>query len=218
MKVRVNSIEIDYIKEGCGKPLILLHGNGEDKSIFMTAIELLKNHFTVYALDTRGHGKSTPIVSLHYMDFASDVAAFIEKLKLEKPIVYGFSDGGITALLLAIHYDIPLEKIIVSGANSNPLGLKDSVLKEMEDEYHNYKSPLLKLMLTEPNITKEELQSIKVPTVITMGENDCIKQSDADFIFANIKESKLYVLPGEDHSSYIAYSPKIAEIIINNGY
>ncbi len=215
MKIKANSIEIDYSKTGNGKPLILLHGNGEDKSIFRHAIPILNNFFTVYALDTRGHGKSTSVDTFHYMDFAADTAAFIEALNINKPTVLGFSDGGITALLLAIHYKNSVGKVIVSGANTSPDGLKDDVLQAMKNEYAEYPSPLLKLMLTEPHITKEELQEIEVPVLITAGENDCIKPSETSFLHDNIKNSELRILKGENHSSYIAYSGKIAEIIIN---
>ena len=92
---QTSKINLYYEKTGTGVPLIMLHGNGEDHTIFNKATAVLKKHFTVYAIDTRGHGKSSPVDELHYEDMANDVYEFICKLNLEKPIVYGFSDGGI---------------------------------------------------------------------------------------------------------------------------
>ena len=51
--------EIYYEKIGTGKPLILLHGNKEDHTIFNKLTASLKNSFTVYSIDSRGHGKSS---------------------------------------------------------------------------------------------------------------------------------------------------------------
>ena len=50
-------IKLYYEKKGEGAPLIMLHGNGESHEIFDEATEVLKRKFTVYAIDSRGHGK-----------------------------------------------------------------------------------------------------------------------------------------------------------------
>ena len=52
----------------------------------------------------------------HYSDMAEDVKCFIEALKLEKPVLYGFSDGGIVGLLVVSTYPGLLSRLIVSGA------------------------------------------------------------------------------------------------------
>ena len=102
MNLQTSKVNLYYEKYGEGQPLILLHGNGENHKIFEKSIAVLKEHFTVYALDSRGHGYSSPVDELHYEDMADDVHEFICKLQLKKPIIYGFSDGGIIALLVGI--------------------------------------------------------------------------------------------------------------------
>ena len=101
MKISVNGIALHYEKSGEGRPLILLHGNGETHAIFDKALPLLAARFTVYAIDSRGHGESEGADAYHYADMKEDVRCFIQELKLEKPVLYGFSDGGIIGLLLA---------------------------------------------------------------------------------------------------------------------
>ena len=76
----VNGLKLFYHKEGSGRPVILLHGNGEDHTIFDVAIRDLARSYTVYALDSRAHGKSDPVPSLTYREMAEDVAAFILSL------------------------------------------------------------------------------------------------------------------------------------------
>ena len=61
MTININGLVIYYEKSGKGEPLILLHGNGEDHTIFENSILILEKQFTVYALDTRGHGQSDKV-------------------------------------------------------------------------------------------------------------------------------------------------------------
>ena len=50
-------IRLHWEEKGEGKPLILLHGNGEDGSYFKHQMEEFSPDYRVIALDTRGHGK-----------------------------------------------------------------------------------------------------------------------------------------------------------------
>ena len=56
MVIGVNGIQLYYTKTGQGRPLIMVHGNGEDHTIFDEAVGVLKEHFTCYCIDSRGHG------------------------------------------------------------------------------------------------------------------------------------------------------------------
>jgi len=203
-----------YEKTGSGSPLIMLHGNGEDHTIFNKAISVLNKHYTVYAVDTRGHGRSDAADELHYEDMAEDMYDFITRLSIEKPIVYGFSDGGIIALILAARHQDILSKIIVSGVNAQPNGLKTLPLLTYKISYLFSKSKRIKMMLTEPNITDDMLKKIKIPTVITAGSKDMIKQRHMQHIADCIPNSSLTVFKNELHGSYVVNSTKIAEFIL----
>jgi pimeloyl-ACP methyl ester carboxylesterase len=124
MYIKVNGIELFYEKYGSGNPIVLLHGNGEDHTIFDVLVLQLSQHHTVYAIDSRGHGKSSSVKSLDYRVMMEDIAAFITKLGIENAMLYGFSDGGIIGLLLAIEHPSMLSKLIISGANTHPGGIK----------------------------------------------------------------------------------------------
>lgn len=215
MILKTSKVNLFYEKTGAGEPIILLHGNGEDHTIFNNSVASLKNHFTVYAVDTRGHGNSSPILEFHYEEMAEDIYEFICRLNLYKPIIYGFSDGGIMALLLSIKYPDLLSKIIISGANTYPNGLKPFWVIFFRLIYFFSKSEKLKLMLNEPDISEEMLHKIKIPVFITAGSKDMVRLEHIQTISDTITGSKLTVFEGETHDSYVVGSTKIADHILN---
>jgi len=213
MQVRVNGVNISFDEEGEGRPLILLHGNGEDRRIFDRLIWYLQEEHKIYAIDTRGHGESDKVEVFHYADMVEDVAAFITELKIERPILYGFSDGGIVGLMLASKYPRMLSGLIASGPNLTPKGLKLTARLPMRIKNIFWRDPLIELMIREPNITDEDLRKIEVPVLVTIGENDAIPVSHARHIADKIPEGSLLIVPGESHSSYIVHSDKLYPLI-----
>ena len=210
-----SKVRLHYEVSGEGHPLIMLHGNGEDISIFEKALPLLEKHFRVYRIDSRCHGESTDKAPLHYDLIADDIYGFIILNRLEKPFVYGFSDGGIAALMLAYTHPETVGAIAVSGANTNPKALKFLYRFGYGKLARLYPDPKVRMMVSEPNITKEDLGRITVPALITAGERDMIKEEDTRLIASSIPNSELMILKGESHSSYIADSDKIAHILID---
>lgn len=76
------------------------------------------------------------------------------------------------------------------------------------------KNPLFELMLTEPHITKEQLQVIQTPTIVLAGSKDLALEEDTRFIAYSIPNAKLKILDGEGHESYIVHKTKIAELML----
>ncbi|MDO5111188.1 MAG: alpha/beta fold hydrolase [Clostridia bacterium] len=200
---------------GAGRPLILLHGNGETHRIFDKAIPLLSARYTVYAIDSRGHGLSDAAACYHYDDMKEDVRCFIAALGLVKPALYGFSDGGIIGLLLACDDPSLLSALIVSGANTSPQGIRDGWRRffvRLNGRLHDAK---MDMMLREPHITGEMLQRIKAPTLVLAGGHDMVKRADTAFIAANIPGSSMRIMRMHGHGSYIVHKKKIAELILD---
>lgn len=215
MYIDINNVKLYYDVVGTGSPLILIHGNGESHEIFDEAVKLLSEHFTCYLLDSRGHGQSQKVSEYHYADMAEDVYQFIQALSLQNITFYGFSDGGIIGLLLASRYPDLFGRMIISGANTSPAAISGWV----EEAFQNWrqimkKSALFKLMMTEPDITREQLAAIQIPTLVLAGSEDVIAETDTRFIAESIPGAELRILPGEDHDSYIVGSAKVAELIL----
>lgn len=213
MNINVNDVNIFYEEYGKGQPIILLHGNSETHEIFDKLIEQLKENYKVYAIDSRCHGKSENTNEISYDLMSDDIISFIKLLKIEKPILYGFSDGGIIGILVAIKEPDILSKLIVSGANINPDGMKKTMLIISKIVYFVTKNKLFRMMVKEPNISIEELNKIKVPTIVIAGQKDVIKREHTEMIAKNIPNSILDIIPNENHGSYIIHSEKLINIL-----
>lgn len=212
MIIHVNGMDIFYEKTGSGRPLVMVHGNSEDHTIFNEAAEYLKDDFTVYCVDSRGHGQSTPVDVLHYEDMAADMIALIEELDLDDVIFYGFSDGGIIGLLAASQCS-RITDLVVSGANLTPDGVKTGLVLLIRALYKFKKDPKMQLMLTEPHIGESILNKINARTLVLAGSKDLVKEKETRQIAAGIQGAQLKILKGEGHGSYIVHKAKIGEII-----
>lgn len=228
MYIEVNGVNLYYKKTECvnyenkgvSETIILLHGNGEDHSIFNKLTEKLANNYTVYGIDSRNHGKSESVgKTINYNDIAEDIIEFISVMSIKKPIIYGFSDGGIVALLIGVKTSNIISKLIVAGANIRPNGIKSiwRVIFTIQAylTVNIEKRQNLMMMLKEPNISHELLNSISVVTLILSGEKDLIKKNHTKEIANNIENSSIKILNGENHYNYIVNSDKSYEIIID---
>ena len=213
MFAHVNDIDMYYEVSGSGEPVILIHGNSETHDIFDVTTKDLSETHQVFAVDSRCHGQSSKIKGkIHYDTMADDYIAFIRELNIHKPTVYGFSDGGIIGLLIAIKEPDLLGKLIISGANLNPKGLKLSSRLSMWP-MALFGSRLFQMMLREPDIKTSDLALTRIPVVVLAGENDCVKGSHTIEIAEAIPDSTLEIIPGESHGSYIVHSDKLFPII-----
>ncbi len=216
MRVTTNGVSLYYEVKGKGPAMILLHGNGEDHRIFDRASYYLMQRYTLYLVDSRGHGESSPVNEYHYQDMVDDLEVFIKKTKLDRPIILGFSDGAIVGLMFASQHPDKLSHLFACGANTRPETLKGfrMALTRMGDE--SKKDPKVRMMLTEPNITAEDLQMIQVPVTVVAGSRDCIDRKDTDFIAANIPDAELVMMSRADHSSYIVHSTRIVDAVFKS--
>lgn len=206
-------IPLYYEAAGCGRPLVLLHGNGEDHRVFGDLIPRLAGHFRVYALDSRCHGRSGA-GELTYAALAQDVAAFVRGLDLFRPGLIGFSDGGITGLLLAMAQPGLLGALVSCGANTRPEQLRWWFRAYAAAAHAVTRDPKLRLMLQQPDITPTQLSRICIPTLIVAGSRDILAQRHTRSLAAAIPGSRLAILPGETHASYIQASAGFAALAL----
>ncbi len=212
MIAEVNGIRLFYEKSGEGRPLVMVHGNSEDHTIFNEAVRALRDEYACYCLDSRCHGQSTDTRELHYRDMATDVIAFLKALDLRDVIFYGFSDGGIIGLMAAARCE-RITTLIVSGANTSPKAVKWWLRPLIAVGKLVTKDKKLSLMLYEPDIADEELRSIRAATLVLAGSRDLILEKETRHIADTIPGAELQILKGEDHGSYIVHSTKIAGLI-----
>ena len=213
--VEVNGVSLFYAAEGAGKPVILLHGNGgSHNDLETTHRELAQAGYMVYALDSRGQGANKPLPEYHYKDMAADVYEFIQLKGLEKPAVFGFSDGGIIALQLEVMYPGTLGAIVTGGAN---IFVENALIPSFTEGFLAQPStePLVIMLQTEPSMTAEDMKGIGCPSLIMSGEHDLIMADHTRLIGDNIPSGHAVIIPGEDHGSYICNSPKLSPLILD---
>jgi pimeloyl-ACP methyl ester carboxylesterase len=123
--VEANGLSIWYVEAGRGIPLLLLHGGSVSNGPTWADHEwgwgahlgTFAERFRVITPDTRGHGRTRNSSGVQsYPAFAEDVIAFVRALHLDKPLICGFSDGGITASLVGIMApELPRAIVNVAG-------------------------------------------------------------------------------------------------------
>ena len=203
-------IEHFYIDEGQGAPLILLHGNSENCDYFAGQITAFARHFHVYALDTRGHGR-TPRGTAPFTirQFADDLLAFMDAHGIARAHILGFSDGGNIAMIFAMKHPERVDRLILDGANLDTKGVKRSIQFQIELGYRFAKmfakssesarknTEMLGLMVNDPNVRPEELSQIHARTLVIAGTKDMIKEEHTRLIADRIPDSRLVFIEGD---------------------
>ena len=198
-----------YLENGQGDPLILLHGNGESSDYFRGQTDAFGEHFHVYAVDTRGHGKAPRgEAPFTIRQFAEDLLGFMDARGIGRAHLLGFSDGGNIAMIFALRYPDRVRRLVLNGANLDPGGVKRSVQLPIEIGYRIAKrfaakseqarrnAELLGLMVNDPDIWPGELKAIRAKTLVIAGTKDMIRASHTRAIAEAIPDSRLVFLPG----------------------
>lgn len=202
--------QLNFIEQGQGQPLILLHGNGEDHTYFVHQIDRFSKAYRVVALDTRGHGQSPrgekPFT---IKQFAEDLHDFMDAKGINKATLLGFSDGGNIALTFALKYPERVERLILNGANLFPSGVKPryqwpielgyriAKLFAKKDEKAKHNAELLGLMVNEPHIEPSELAALTMPVLVVAGTKDMIKESHTRLICKSLPNAQLALVEGD---------------------
>ena len=205
----MSDIRLNYVERGAGDALILLHGNGESLDYFAGQIGFFARFYRVIALDTRGHGAS-PRGSAPFTirQFAEDLRAFMDEQNIDSAHILGFSDGGNIALSFAMKYPQRVRKLILNGANLDPLGVKLHVQIPIVLGYHlarlfagkrpeaRKKMELLGLMVNEPRFAPQDLRRLELPALVIAGDRDMIRDRHTRLIADSLPNARLAILKG----------------------
>lgn len=222
----VNGLNMYYEIRGEGKPLVLIHGGGSTiQTTFGRVLNTLAQNHKVIAVEMQAHGHTADIDRpLSFKQDADDVAALLKNLKIEKADFFGFSNGGITALQIAIRHPQLVDKLIAASVLFKKDGapaflwdfIKKGTFENMPQEFKGAfvainpsKEDLLKMfnktrnrMLNFEDIPDKDIASIKAKTLIVMGDNDVATLHHADEMRRLISNSSLMIIPG-GHGDYI---------------
>lgn len=216
----VNGIQMYYAVYGAGEPLLLIHGGLGHADIWANQVAELSKYYKVIVADSRGHGRSTRTAAPYGYDLmASDYLALLDYLKIGKVALVGWSDGGIIGLDIAMTHPERLTKLFAQAANVTVDGVKPDTLQnktfaayvrrsgddyrrlsKTPDQYDAFVSEISAMWDSQPNWTKEQLEKIKTPTAIVLGDHDeAIKRNHTEYMAAAIPGAKLIILKDVSH-------------------
>lgn len=213
----VNGIKMYYETYREGEPLVIIHGNGEDISKMSGQISHFKDKYKVIVADSRGHGKSelnTEKLTLSQM--ADDWNALMDVLGLSQVNLYGFSDGGNIAMIIASRYPDKVKKMAIMGSNMRPDAtaiypwaeefvdnthalVKDMIKKGDESAPWAVLDQHLDLLDYEPNFSKEMLAKIEIHVLVMAADKDIIKEEHSVELYQAFPNAHLLIFPGETH-------------------
>jgi pimeloyl-ACP methyl ester carboxylesterase len=218
--VPVNGIRMFYAEFGHGPPLLLLHGGLANSNYWGYVVPILvRHHYRVIVVDSRGHGRSTRTSQPYSYDLmADDVIKALDYMKVGRVDLVGWSDGGIIGLDIAMHYPERLRRLYAYGANADPSGVKDvsanatfrryleqtrsdyRALSQTPQDYEGFLAQIETMWARQPEFTAAELAHIRVRTAIVDGAHDeAIKPAHTEYLARVIPGAELIILPDVSH-------------------
>jgi pimeloyl-ACP methyl ester carboxylesterase len=114
-------VRLRYIVEGVGEPVVLIHGFGSNVELGWGETGIIKGltgRYQVVALDLRGHGRSGKPHTREAYGFpmAEDVVRLMDRLRIQRAHVAGYSMGGRIVAMLLAERPARLRSAIIAGA------------------------------------------------------------------------------------------------------
>lgn len=204
---RNGAVEIVFLDEGDGEPIVLVHGFASKKEVnwvhpsWITTLTGAGRR--VIALDNRGHGESTKLydpADYHTERMAEDVRALLDHLQIERADLMGYSMGARIAAFLALQHPQRARSLILGGLGIKLVegaGLPDSIAVALEaptigdvkdptghmfrafaDQTKSDRRALAACIRGSRQVlTREQVAAIKAPTLVAVGGKDPVAGS-----------------------------------------
>jgi pimeloyl-ACP methyl ester carboxylesterase len=223
-----NGVSLSYLDEGEGQPILLIHGFGSSARVNWVnpgwVDTLVKAGRRVIAFDNRGHGTSDKphdVSAYRVAVMAEDARNLLIHLGIGRADVMGYSMGARIATMLALAHPEMVKSLILGGLGygivtgvgpwgpvvdalrvEDPDTITDPVgqmFRKFADQTQSDRVALSACMqATRQPISADDLSTLRVPTLIAVGEKDEIAGSAAD-LSAIIPGSEVLDIPKRDH-------------------
>lgn len=222
----LNGLQLYYEIHGSGKPLVLIHGGGStiESTYGRILPELAKNH-KVIAVELQAHGRTLDIGRpLSFEQDADDIAALLKQIYIDKADIMGFSNGGTTALQIAIRHPEMVNKLVLASAiykrkgmqpgffdgfkgvtvDQMPKPLKEAFLKVNPDRkgLQAMFDRDVARMVGFKDISDSAIKAIQAPALVINGDMDVVTNYHALELSNTLPNAQLAILPG-GHGDYI---------------
>jgi pimeloyl-ACP methyl ester carboxylesterase len=221
-------VELAYLDEGEGDPIVLVHGFASNKEVNWVmpgwTTTLRRDGRRVIALDNRGHGQSTKLydpAAYHTDIMAGDVAALIEHLGLGRADLMGYSLGSRISAVLAARRPEQVRSVILGGAGIRLVdnaGLSDEIAKSLEapsldvvtdpmgkrfrafaeQTRSDLKALAACLRGSRQPVRMEDIRNVRAPALVAVGTKDDITGSPHE-LAALMPNARAIDIPDRDH-------------------
>ncbi|XP_076173701.1 serine hydrolase BPHL-like isoform X2 [Ptiloglossa arizonensis] len=244
-KVNVDGLNINYLSVGTGEhPILLLPGAaGSIWTDFKPQIEGLdRAKFTIVAWDPPGYGKSRPPNRIFPEDFFQRDATWARNLMKvlghEKFSLIGWSDGGITSLILASMYPENVRKMVAVAANAYITPGEAELYKKfsnIDSWSEKMRAPMIAVYGEEyfrktwtewvdgllaiyekrnGDLCKDSLSKIKCPTLIVQGNKDAMVFPEHPiYLKEHIAGAKLTLFEKGAHNLHLRYPEEFNTLV-----
>jgi len=227
-RFRNGEVEIAYLDEGKGEPVVLVHGFASTKEVNWVGPSwvdtLSRAGRRAIALDNRGHGASSKLydpADYNTAKMAGDVRALLDHLGLARADIMGYSMGARIAAFVALEHPERVRSLILGGLGIHlveGVGLPRSIAEALEAPSRDdvtddtglqfrafaeqTKSDLRALAAcirgSRQTLSRAEVAAIKAPTLVAVGTEDTVAGS-AEALAALIPGAQALAIPGRDH-------------------
>jgi pimeloyl-ACP methyl ester carboxylesterase len=238
--VQAGALQMYCETQGYGRPLLLLHaGLSSIETSFGKLRPALAKRWTTIAVEQQGHGHTVDIGRpLSYEQMVEDTAALLRQRMIANADVFGWSDGGIVALGLATRHPDLVRKVATIGSGysseawASEFKRRQAAMKPdnehtlpFRDAYRKVASkpedwPLLLEKVKEmwagfKGWSEADLRVLKAPLMVMLGDNDFILPEHALSLFRMVKNGRLAILPGSDHSAPLVRSEWVTAMLVD---
>jgi pimeloyl-ACP methyl ester carboxylesterase len=225
---RHDGIEIAYLDEGEGDPIVLIHGFASTAAVNWIApgwvATLTKARRRAIALDNRGHGASSKLydpAAYHSASMAEDVRALLDHLGIARVDAMGYSMGARIAVYLALAHPERVRSLILGGLGSHlvdGVGLPQSIADALEapslavvsdpqgrvfrtfaEQTHSDLRALAACIRgSRQTLTCAQARTIRMPALVAVGTADEVAGSASE-LAALLPAGEPLDIPGRDH-------------------
>ncbi len=223
-----NGVTLDYTVSGSGPALFMLHGGMVSRDDLSLQITVLSATHKIIALDSREQGRSSQSTEqISYELMVSDVLALANHLGIQEFSLFGQSDGGITALHIAINHPERVKNLILLGTLYNHSAVSEeakSYLRNYQwqpnmvdegfagiftkdwlkhhgsmDGFNDQLQEMITIWVSSPNFTGQDLKRITAKTLIINGDHEDVDLTHTLSMYEAIKNAQLFIVPGATH-------------------
>jgi len=231
--------EIHGVKHAGQPPVVLLHGGGDTiETSFGAILPELARHRQVIAFEQQGYGHTADVVDrpFTFEGSADDTAALLEYLHVERADLFGYSNGGTIALLVAIRHPQVVRKLVLVSAlfardGADPWfweAMEHATLETMPEELKEaylavaphpenlrlFHDKAARRMRDFQDVPKEAIRGVTAPALVVAGDADVIRPEHAVETFRLLPNAQLAILPATDHMAITKRTEWLVRMVV----